>query len=77
MSPEIFKEPFFQTTLPMIVTFVVGIAAMISTNNRRLDDIRAELRDIKAELKEIRTDLKNYGQRIAVLEDRSSPLTRR
>ena len=87
MNP-LLQQPFFQVTLPIIIAMVATVWALISTNNRRLDDIRADLKafreEINAELKEIRGEIKNvtntlkaYGQQIAVLEERTSPLGRR
>jgi septal ring factor EnvC (AmiA/AmiB activator) len=98
MNP-LLQQPFFQVTLPIIIAMVATVWALSSTNNRRLDDIRADLKafreeinaDVKAfreemnaELKEIRGEIKNtngtlkgYGQQIAVLEERTSPLGRR
>jgi hypothetical protein len=82
--------PFVQIALPLIIT--LAIAAWVNskafdTMNRRLDDMRADLKDIRADLKSFRAEvnirfdlvdktLKTYGEKIAVLEDRSSPLRR-
>jgi hypothetical protein len=88
MNPTLLQQPFVQITLPILIGFVaVGV-----WQNKRIDDLRADLREfrteIRAEMKarfgEVNTHLdhidetlKTYGQKIAVLEDRSSPLARR
>jgi hypothetical protein len=95
MNPTLLQQPFFQVTLPIILAMIATVWALVSTNNRRLDDVRADLKDFRAELKDFRAEvnvrfeqvgrrldqiddtLKTYGQKIAVLEDRSSPLARR
>jgi hypothetical protein len=94
MNPTLLQQPFFQVTLPIILAMIATVWALVSTNNRRLDDIRADLKDFRAEVKDFRAEvntrfglvtvrldhmdetLKTYGQKIAVLEDRSSPLRR-
>jgi hypothetical protein len=78
MSPSLLlQQPFIQITLPILIGFVaVGV-----WQNKRIDDLRAYLREFRAEmnsrLDRIDDTLKTYGQKIAVLEDRSSPLARR
>ena len=88
---ELMQQPFIQVTLPILIGFVaVGV-----WQNKRFDDLRAELKEFRAEmmslfgevnkrldkvdarLDRIDETLRNYGQRIAVLEDRSSPHARR
>lgn len=98
MNP-LLQQPFFQVTLPIVIAMVATVWALISTNNRRLDDIRADLKafreemkadlkafreeihadlkEIRAEIKNVNTTLKGYGQQIAVLAERTSPLGRR
>lgn len=44
------NQPFFQITLPLMVTMVAAVWAMISTNNRRLDDIVVRLARIEERL---------------------------
>jgi len=96
MNPTtLLQQPFFQVTLPILIGMFATVWALVSTNNRRLDDIRADLKDFRADIKDFRSEvntrfgqvnghldhidetLKTYGQKIAVLEDRSSPLARR
>jgi hypothetical protein len=64
-------------TIPLIMAMGATVWAAISTNNRRLDNIRSDLKDVVRRLDHIDDTLKTYGQKIAVLEDRSSPLARR
>jgi hypothetical protein len=77
MNPAILQQPVFQVTIPLIIAMVATVWALISTNNRRLDDVRSDLKDVIRRLDRIDETLKTYGQKIAVLEDRSSPLARR
>jgi uncharacterized protein YPO0396 len=89
MNPTtLLQQPFIQITLPILIGFVaVGV-----WQNKRIDDFRADLKQFRTEVNtrfdkmEARFDgrfdrvdalLKNHGERIAVLEDRSSPLARR
>lgn len=44
------NQPFFQVALPIIITMVASVWAVISTNNRRLDDIAARLGRIEDRL---------------------------
>ena len=69
MNPAIFDKPFFEVTLPLMLTIGVSVWGIISTNNRRLDDI------IKG-LERIEVKLDNHDSRIAVLEEQSSLLRR-
>jgi hypothetical protein len=77
MNPTLLQQPIFQVTIPVILAMGATVWALISTNNRRLDDIRSDLKDVIRRLDRIDDTLKTYGQKIAVLEDRSSPLARR
>ena len=77
MNPALLQQPFFQVTLPIVIAMIATVWALISTNNRRLDDIRGDLKGVNQRLDRIDDTLKTYGQKIAVLEDRSSPLARR
>jgi hypothetical protein len=82
------QQPFFQVTLPIVIAMFATVWALISTNNRRLDDIRLELTTLRGEintrfgevnrrLDQIDGTIRTYGEKIAVLEERSSPLGRR
>jgi len=53
------------------------VRALISTNNRRLDDIRADLKEIRDRLVAIGARLADFGERLARVEERTSPLGRR
>ncbi len=68
--------PFLQISLPIVMA--VFIAAW--PNNRRLDDLRADLNSLRAqmreELREIRRMLQNLDRRVAVIEERSGPIVR-
>ena len=64
MPPELL--PVVQITLP-IVAAIFGASWL---QNKRLDDITAELRLIRAELK-------SHGERLARLEERTPPLVHR
>lgn len=66
MNP-LLQQPFFQVTLPMMITLIVGVWTMISTNNRRLDDIIRRLERIEALLAD-------HDQRLTRVEERTSPL---
>lgn len=77
MNPALLQQPIFQVTLPVVLAMGGTVWALISTNNKRLDDIRGDLKEVIRRLDRIDETLKTYGQKIAVLEDRTSPLTRR
>ncbi len=68
--------PFFQVTLPLMVTFVAAIwAASWSQNkrfddtNRRFDDVNRRLDEIIVRLGRIETLLMEHDRRITVLEN--------
>lgn len=69
MNPAIFDKPFFEVTLPLMLTIGVSVWGIVSTNNRRLDDIIKRLERIEAKLDA-------HESRIAVLEERTSLLRR-
>ncbi len=52
MNPALFDRPFFEVTLPIMATIIAGVWAMISTNNRRLDDIIKWLERIEGKLED-------------------------
>ena len=85
MNPAIFDKPFFEVTLPLMLTILAGVWAMISTNNRsqdaankRLDDMmkgtNSRLDEIVRRLERIEDKLDKHDSRIAVLEERTSLL---
>jgi len=87
MNPQLFQQPFFQVTLPLMGTIIVATWAMVSVNNRRLDDMRdgfnKRLDDLIRRLDRVETRLDNiegvlrdFGQRLTRLEERTSPIHR-
>ena len=87
MNPQLIQQPFFQVTHPLMGTIIVATWAMVSVNNRRLDDMRdgfnKRLDDIIRRLERVETRLDNiegvlrdFGQRITRLEERTSPIHR-
>jgi hypothetical protein len=76
MNPQLFQQPFFQVTLPLMGTIIVATWAMVSVNNKRLDDIMRRLDRIEARLDNIEGVLRDFGQRITRLEERTSPIHR-
>jgi hypothetical protein len=88
VNPAILQQPIFQVTLPIVLAMGGTVWALISTNNRRLDDIRADLKDLRNDmntrfgevnrrLDQLGETLKTHSEKIAVLEDRSPLLGRR
>jgi hypothetical protein len=81
MNPAIFDKPFFEFTLPIMGTIIACVVwAMISTDNRRLDDMRTDMNrqfgEINKRLERIEGKLDGHESRITVLEERTSPLRR-
>jgi hypothetical protein len=74
MNPATFDKPFFEVTLPLMLTIIAGVWAMISTNNRRLDDLVKRLDRIDLRLDRMEQKLDGYDSRIIRLEERTSPL---
>lgn len=66
------QTPFVQIALPIVITLIVAAW----NNNKRFDDVNRRLDGIEARLVRIESKLDEHGTRIAVLEDRSSPLRR-
>jgi methyl-accepting chemotaxis protein len=73
------NQPFFQVTLPLMVTFVVTIwAATWSQNkriedlrdsiNRRLDSLEKRIDEVAKRLDRIDTKLEEFAHRITTLE---------
>jgi archaellum component FlaC len=63
-------QQFTAVALPIIIA-LAGAAWM---QNKRLDDIIGRLNKIDNRLDSIETKLEHYGNRIVVLEERTSPL---
>jgi archaellum component FlaC len=87
MNPQLLQQPFFQVTLPLMGTIIVATWAMVSVNNRRLDDMRdgfnkrlddmiRRLDRIETRLDNIEGVLRDFAQRITRLEERTSPIHR-
>jgi len=80
MNPAILNTPFTQVALPIVLTLFIAAwlnGRGLDSINKRIDDVRGELKEVNTRLDRIDETLKTYGQKIAVLEDRSSPLARR
>jgi hypothetical protein len=76
MNPATFQQPFFQVTLPLMVTFVATMWIASWSQNKRFDDIHRRLDEIVAELRAIKAKLDDHGNRILTLEERTSPFGR-
>ena len=78
MTPSLLQQPFFQVTLPLMVTFIATIWLAGWAQNKRIDDLRSELSrrldEIIARLGRIELKLENHGERIVRLEERTSPM---
>ena len=76
MSPvlQILQLPFVQIALPLMVVLIVNAWGQ----NKRIDDLRADMNRrfdaIEKRLERIEAKLDDPHQRIAVLEERTSPL---
>jgi hypothetical protein len=66
--PAMLSQPFFQVALPIMVTMMITVWALISTNNRRLDDIVARLGRIEDRLLAVETRLSAVGRKVDALE---------
>jgi len=62
------NQPFFQVALPIMGTMVVTVWALISTNNKRLDDIVGRLGRIEDRLLGIETRLAAVEKKVDALE---------
>jgi hypothetical protein len=82
-------QPFFQLTLPLMVTIVIAaFTAAWSSNkrideishrlddNRRLDDVDRRFGDVDRRFDEVLRVLMSIDHRLTVLEERSWPLVR-
>ena len=63
-----FNQPFFQVALPIMGTMVATVWALISTNNKRLDDIVGRLGRIEDRLLGIETRLAGVEKKVDALE---------
>ena len=62
------SQPFFQVALPIMVTMMITVWALISTNNRRLDDIVARLGRIEDRLLAVEARLSAVERKVDALE---------
>lgn len=72
---EWLREPFFQVTLPLMVTFVVTMLHHSHSLNKRVDDLRdsmnRRLDEIIRKLERIDIKLEEHDKDIAALKERS------
>jgi hypothetical protein len=80
MNPALFQQPFFQVTLPLMVTFAAAIWLASWAQNKRFDDLKDDINrrldEIVARLERIEKKLDDHETRIVKLEERTSPLRR-
>lgn len=76
-------QPFFQLTLPLMVTIVIAAFTAAWSSNKRIDEISHRLDDtnrrldrLESSLQEVMKALMSIDHRLTVLEERSSPLVR-
>ena len=62
------NQPFFQITLPLIITFVSTVWAATWMQNKRLEEMSKRLDDIVARLGRIEGLLGDHDRRITTLE---------
>jgi hypothetical protein len=67
----VLQQPFFQVALPIMVTMVVTVWALISTNNKRLDDICRRLDAIDSRLGGIENRIGAVERKVDALELKS------
>ena len=65
---QVLNQPFFQVALPIMVTMVATVWALISTNNRRPDDLNKRLDEMSARLGRIEDRLLAIETRLAAVE---------
>jgi len=70
----VLNQPFFQVALPIMVTMVATVWALVSTNNKRLDDIVARLGRIEDEMS---ARLGRIEDRLLAIENRLSAVERK
>jgi hypothetical protein len=84
MNPAILNSQFVSVAIPIVLA--IGLSSW--WNNKRLDDFKDAMSERFAEvnrrfdqvfkrLDTIDATLKTHGEKIAILEDRSSPIVRR
>ena len=74
MNPAIFDKPFFEVTLPLMVTIVSMVWLAVWNNNKRIYEILKHLDKIDARLDKIDTRLERVdldpGTRLTKLAER-------
>jgi len=74
---SLLQQPFFQVTLPIMLTLVVTVWLASWAPNKRLDDIVRRLDNIEARLLAIEARFADFGERLMRVEERTSPIGRR
>lgn len=73
-------QPFFQVTLPIVLTIFIATWAQnrrIDDLSRRIDDLARRLDRVERIVEDILKTLVGIEHRLTVVEERTSPLTRR
>jgi hypothetical protein len=65
---KMLNQPFFKVPLPIMVTMLATLWALISTNNKHLDDLNKRLDDIVARLGRIEDRLLGLETRFGAVE---------
>ena len=75
------NQPFFQVALPIMVTMVASVWAMISTNNRRIDELSKRFHDglsaVNRRLDEIVKRLDRLEDRMLAVENRLTAMEKK
>jgi len=75
INPDL-QPIFWQNTLPLMVTILVAVGAAVTTGWISNGNLSKRLDDIIARLGRIEVKLDDHGDRIARLEERTSPVRR-
>ena len=65
---DVLAQPFFQVTLPLMVTFVASMWAANWMQNKRIDEISKRIDDVIKRLDRIEARLDDFANRITALE---------
>jgi len=91
MNPAILNSQFVQLALPIVLTIFIAAwmnGRSIDGINKRIDDLRIDLSSLRVDmntrfaevnrrLDRIEETLKTHSEKIAILEERTSPFGRR
>jgi hypothetical protein len=91
LNPAILNSQFVQVALPIVLTIFIAAwmnGRSIDAINKRIDDLRTDLTSLRVDmntrfgevnrrLDRIDETLKTHSEKIAVLDERTSPLGRR